>query len=68
MFALARIVSAAGLQLRIPGLAPVSARWYASKGKTNTLKAKEKSKLRRQRVNKPDKPAQAKRDARASKL
>ncbi|KAJ2603277.1 hypothetical protein GGF40_000461 [Coemansia sp. RSA 1286] len=42
---------------------------YASHNpKTNALKSKEKGKLRRQRIAKTDKPAQAKRNPRVSKL
>ncbi|KAJ2787330.1 hypothetical protein GGI15_000814 [Coemansia interrupta] len=42
---------------------------YASyKPKTNALKSKEKAKLRRQRITKTDRPVQAKRNPRVSKL
>ncbi|KAJ2608109.1 hypothetical protein H4S08_004576 [Coemansia sp. RSA 1365] len=66
MFALARVAAtASAFQARVW---QEPARLYSGKPKTNALKAKEKSKLRRLRINKPDAPAQAKRNVRVSKL
>ncbi|KAJ1725379.1 hypothetical protein LPJ53_000417 [Coemansia erecta] len=73
MFGLSRAIS--GLLATAPvgrtALAPTTLQkcTYASyKPKTNALKSKEKSKLRRQRINKTDRPVQAKRSPRVSKL
>ncbi|KAJ2161347.1 hypothetical protein GGF46_001525 [Coemansia sp. RSA 552] len=66
MLSLARSAFATIGQLRVSP--PGQACMYASRAKTGVLKAQEKSKFRRRRLNKPDKPAQAKRNPRVSKL
>ncbi|KAJ1935496.1 hypothetical protein GGF37_005974 [Kickxella alabastrina] len=74
MFAISKAVSgiftATSIsQLRVSAPAALQQCFYSShKPKTNALKSKEKGKLRRQRVNKTDKPVQAKRGPRVSKL
>ncbi|KAJ2720348.1 hypothetical protein GGI07_004644 [Coemansia sp. Benny D115] len=72
MFAFGRVVSSLfGSVSRTESQAfgSLQHRFYSSaKPKTNALKSKEKSKLRRQRISKTDKPAQAKRNVRVSKL
>ncbi|KAJ2552921.1 hypothetical protein EV175_003126, partial [Coemansia sp. RSA 1933] len=66
MFALSKLASgvSAALQPRIPAVARLGqSSFYSSNSKTSALKAKEKAKRRRMRINKADKPAQAKRGA-----
>ncbi|KAJ2434754.1 hypothetical protein GGF42_009173 [Coemansia sp. RSA 2424] len=67
-FAATSWAARSALPFRALGQGGIQASSYSQRAKTNSLKTKEKAKLRRQRVNKTDEPAQAKRNPRVSKL